>query len=260
MPENSGAHSGKHQRASGLTPRQADVLALIQKRTKEDNASPTYREIGEALGITSTNGVADHVKALIRKGYLRQGPNRAPRNLQPTTKSQAKHDLVVAVPIIDRSRRKWIRLDRSLLPLDVGLGTFANITEKNIKEKRLHKERFEIPNKSKEMIKEQRELGLRVAAVGTTSVRTLEANAELILKADIADIRGETDIFILPPYNFKIVDTLITNFHLPGTSLILLVEAFLQHKKSARSVSELYKIAIQNKFRFYSFGDSMLII
>jgi SOS-response transcriptional repressor LexA len=121
MPENSGAHSGKHQRASGLTPRQADVLALIQKRTKEDNASPTYREIGEALGITSTNGVADHVKALIRKGYLRQGPNRAPRNLQPTTKSQAKHDLVVAVPIIDRSRRKWIRLDRSLLPLGVDL-------------------------------------------------------------------------------------------------------------------------------------------
>lgn len=146
------------------------------------------------------------------------------------------------------------------ITLDVGLGTFANMTEKNIKEKRLHKERFQIPSLPKKTIKEQIMQGRRVAAVGTTSVRTLETNAELILNGDDVDIRGETDIFIFPPYNFKIVDTLITNFHLPGTSLIMLVEAFLQHKKSARSVSELYKIAIENKFRFYSFGDSMLIV
>ena len=71
---------------------------------------------------------------------------------------------------------------------------------------------------------------------------------------------GKTDLFIYPPYEFKMVDHLITNFHLPGSSLMMLVEAFLQHKNAKRSLVDLYQVAIKEKFRFYSFGDAMLII
>ncbi|MCX7880985.1 MAG: tRNA preQ1(34) S-adenosylmethionine ribosyltransferase-isomerase QueA [Patescibacteria group bacterium] len=157
-------------------------------------------------------------------------------------------------------------IKKYFITLHVGLGTFAPITDENIKFKKLHEEYYEIEgNVWKKIIKEKNK-GKKLVAVGTTVVRTLESIANKIqnknLKMRIKNSKffEKTDLFILPPYDFKMVDILITNFHLPKSSLMMLVEAFLQYKKAKKHLVDLYNIAIENNFRFYSFGDSMLII
>ena len=138
-------------------------------------------------------------------------------------------------------------IDRTTLLLNVGLGTFAPLREEYFVDQRLHSEAVNVAKRS----------GRPIIAVGTTTTRTLEAFA---CDGMIESGAGKTDIFIFPPYEFQIVDHLITNFHLPKTSLLLLVDAFLQHKGAKKNVMELYRIAIENRFAFYSFGDSMLIL
>lgn len=146
------------------------------------------------------------------------------------------------------------RIKKYFITLHVGLGTFAPITEENLKTKKLHEEYFEVDESVLRSIKKQKKEGKKLVAAGTTVVRTIESVA---LHNNIVD---KTDLFIFPPYNFKMVDHLITNFHLPKSSLMMLVEAFLEQKKSKRSLIDLYNIAIKNGFRLYSFGDAMLII
>lgn len=145
------------------------------------------------------------------------------------------------------------------ITLHVGMGTFAPISEKNFQTKSLHKELYEVNIESAENISNAKDRKIPVIAVGTTVTRTLESVARNN-DQEITSTTGETDIFIFPPFDFKIVDVLMTNFHLPNTSLMRLVQAFLEHKKAKRNVRELYEIAIQEKFRFFSFGDSMLIL
>lgn len=161
--------------------------------------------------------------------------------------------------VFDKLDKKGI--EKYFVTLHAGLGTFAPITEKNIKQKKLHEEYFEVDEKTWKQIKLNQEgpssLKLRrvkkkLVAVGTTVVRTLESKARHHVFS--------TDLFIFPPYDFKMVDVLITNFHLPKSSLMMLVEAFLQYKKARRSLVELYNIAIKNDFCFYSFGDAMMIL
>lgn len=168
-------------------------------------------------------------------------------------------------------------IERYFITLHVGLGTFSPITEENLKTKKLHQEYYEVSNKTFQSINRLKREGKKLVAIGTTVVRTLESKArqenffisvETVSqsqskkpKKNLASLPlQKTDLFIYPPYDFKMVDSLITNFHLPKSSLMMLVEAFLQFKKSKRSLVELYNIAIKNKFRFYSFGDAMLII
>lgn len=146
--------------------------------------------------------------------------------------------------------------------LHIGLGTFAPLTEENIKNNKLHSEKFLIPRSTIRKIIETKKTGGRIIAIGTTTVRALESSVEKILSGQKA-ISGQTDIFIQPGDKFKIVDGLITNFHLPCSSLMMLVAAFLQYKgeKNGREkLLELYKLAIEKNYRFYSFGDAMLII
>ncbi len=146
--------------------------------------------------------------------------------------------------------------------LHVGLGTFAPITSENILNKKLHLEKFSIPRSTCEKIIKAKNSGGRVIAIGTTTVRALESSAEKIVSGQKV-IFGQTDIFIQPGFDFKIVDSLITNFHLPCSSLMMLVAAFLQHKNEKdgrKKLLELYKTAIDEKYRFYSFGDAMLVI
>ncbi|MBI4973640.1 tRNA preQ1(34) S-adenosylmethionine ribosyltransferase-isomerase QueA [Candidatus Roizmanbacteria bacterium] len=172
-------------------------------------------------------------------------------------------------------------IERFFITLHVGLGTFAPVSEKNISEKKLHEEWYEIPENIFQCNTSLDQEKKRLVAVGTTVVRTLESMSlslrpsesegkqsnNKIAAAPSTDAQGprndttfKTDLFIYPPYEFKMVDHLITNFHLPGSSLMMLVEAFLQHKKAKRSLIELYQVAIMEKFRFYSFGDGMLIL
>ena len=146
--------------------------------------------------------------------------------------------------------------------LHVGIGTFAPINDEEIRNKKLHMESFSIPAVTIKKIVETKKTGGRIIAVGTTTVRALESVAKKILSAEKI-VSGSTDIFIQPGDNFKIVDGLITNFHLPKSSLMMLVAAFLQHRgidNGRKKLLELYNIAINKEYRFYSFGDAILII
>lgn len=148
-------------------------------------------------------------------------------------------------------------IDRKTLLLNVGLGTFAPLREEYFADQRLHSESAVITDETAEAVNIAKRSGRPVIAVGTTTTRTLEAFAQ---GSRLESGAHKTDIFIFPPYEFQIVDHLITNFHLPKTSLLLLVDAFLRDKGARKNVMDLYRIAIENRFAFYSFGDSMLIL
>lgn len=157
--------------------------------------------------------------------------------------------------LISRLSRREIA--HAEITLHVGLGTFAPIDEKNVAEKKLFTEYFEVAPKSAEMINHAKASGVPIIPVGTTAMRALESAAQ---KNTVLPGKDATNIFIYPPYEFTIADGLITNFHVPKSSLMLLVDAFLKHKKAKRGIVALYDIAIREKFCFYSFGDGMLIL
>lgn len=149
-------------------------------------------------------------------------------------------------------------IERTFVTLDVGLGTFAQVSEENIRDKRLHKEYLEVSEDTSKRVKKAKEKSVPVIAVGTTVTRTLESSSREIALGEGAV--KETDLFIQPGFDFKIVDHLITNFHVPKSSLLMLVDAFLRHKGAKRGVLELYEEAKREKMRFFSFGDAMFII
>lgn len=141
--------------------------------------------------------------------------------------------------------------------LHVGLDTFAPVTEDNPEEHVIHREWCELDGEAANQINRARHQDKRVIAVGTTSVRTLESAAINVGRdEDIPQYRGATELFILPGFTFRAVDSMITNFHLPRSTLIMLVSAFAGREK----ILNAYQIAIQEKYRFYSFGDAMFIL
>ncbi len=138
--------------------------------------------------------------------------------------------------------------------LHVGLGTFRPVKAEEITEHVMHSEYYEIPAEAAQIINETHASGGRVICVGTTSTRTVESAAAE--DGTIAPCSGWTNIFIYPGYRFKIMDGLITNFHLPESTLIMLVSAFAGYENTMHA----YKIAVEERYRFFSFGDSMLIL
>lgn len=135
------------------------------------------------------------------------------------------------------------------LTLHVGVGTFKPVVTDDITEHRMEPEFFQVPENTKQKVEEARKVKARIIAVGTTSLRALETYAN-------GAKEGQTDLFIYPGYEFKLVDSLLTNFHLPKTTLFMLVCAFGQEKL----MKEAYQEAVDKKYRFYSYGDAMLII
>ena len=143
------------------------------------------------------------------------------------------------------------------LTLHVGLGTFRPVQVEDIEEHRMHAEFFELSAESAEAINACKRRGGRVWAVGTTTVRTLETQArQQGSEYVVVPGSGWTDIFIYPGYEFKIVDSLITNFHLPKSSLLMLVSAFA----GLDTIKRAYAHAVENRYRFFSFGDAMLLL
>lgn len=138
--------------------------------------------------------------------------------------------------------------------LNVGLGTFRPVKEDDLTNHKMHTESYFIDKQNADLINEVKASGGRIIAVGTTSVRTLETVADQ--NGYVKECSGSTDIFIYPPYKFKCVDCLITNFHLPESTLIMLVSALLGREKTL----QLYNLAVEEKYRFFSFGDAMLLI
>lgn len=154
--------------------------------------------------------------------------------------------------LLNEIQQKGISI--AYLTLHVGLGTFRPVKEENILDHKMHSEYYIIEQQQADIINQTKKSGGRIIAVGTTSTRTLESIADEngLVKAS----NGWTNIFIYPGYHFKTVDCLITNFHLPESTLIMLVSALA----GKQNVLHAYDIAVQQKYRFFSFGDAMLII
>ncbi|MBU0993517.1 MAG: tRNA preQ1(34) S-adenosylmethionine ribosyltransferase-isomerase QueA [Proteobacteria bacterium] len=144
-------------------------------------------------------------------------------------------------------------IDITFLTLHVGYGTFLPVRVTDIREHVIHKEKYSISEETAALINRKKTEGKKIVAVGTTSVRTLEYAADD--SGRIRSGKGDCDLFIYPGYRFKVVDKMITNFHLPKSTLLMLVSAFAGHA----NILNAYRSAIENQYRFYSYGDAMLI-
>ena len=153
--------------------------------------------------------------------------------------------------LMDRIREKGVSI--GYVTLHVGLGTFRPVKVEDVTKHKMHSEHYEIPQETADLILRTKAAGKRVIAVGTTSCRTLESVAT---NGGIRACDGFTDIFIYPGYEFKVLDGLITNFHLPESTLIMLVSAFYGYDKTMKA----YETAVKERYRFFSFGDAMAIL
>ncbi len=152
--------------------------------------------------------------------------------------------------LLEKIKEKGVKI--GYVTLHVGLGTFRPVKADDIKDHHMHSEHYYLPAETADLINSAKANGGRVFAVGTTCCRTLESVATF--KGEICEAEGDTDIFIYPGYEFKCIDCLITNFHLPESTLIMLVSAFCGYENTMNA----YKIAVEDRYRFFSFGDSCI--
>jgi len=190
--------------------------------------------------------------------YLQRSDEVSDRGRYQTV--YAKNSGAVAAPtaglhlteiVLKKVKSKGVKV--AYLTLHTGLGTFLPVRVTKVQEHQIHKERFTLSEETATMVNETKSCGKRVLAVGTTTARTLEFSSDQ--SGFVTPGQGEADIFIYPGYDFKVVDALLTNFHLPESTLLMLVSAFAGRE----SILDAYRQAINSKFRFYSYGDAMLI-
>jgi S-adenosylmethionine:tRNA ribosyltransferase-isomerase len=155
--------------------------------------------------------------------------------------------------MLDALAAKGVEVAR--ITLHVGLGTFAPLRVDRVDEVHLHRERYTIDTAAADAVNQAVREGRRIVAVGTTVVRTLEHCATQVTGSELRANAGETEIFISPGYKFRLVSALLTNFHLPQSSLLMLVSAFAGREH----VLPAYKHAVQEKYRFFSYGDCMFL-
>jgi S-adenosylmethionine:tRNA ribosyltransferase-isomerase len=191
--------------------------------------------------------------------YIKRKPDEEDRERYQTV--YAKHEGAVAAPtaglhfsreLIKRCEIKGIRFAE--VTLHTGLGTFRPIEVEDLSKHKMDAEYYRIEDASAKIVNKARETGHRICSIGTTTMRALESSvtAQKLLKPS----EGWTNIFIHPPYEFNIADSLVTNFHLPKTSLLIMTCAFAGYDLAI----EAYKKAIKDKYRFFSYGDALLII
>ena len=154
--------------------------------------------------------------------------------------------------LLQKIKDKGVKI--GFVTLHVGIGTFRPVKTENIEEHKMHSEHYMIPAETADIINETKKNGGRIIAVGTTCCRTLESVCQA--KGKVCEYDDWTSIFIYPGYEFKCIDGLITNFHLPESTLIMLVSAFCGYEHTMNA----YKIAVEEKYRFFSFGDAMAIL
>lgn len=258
-----------------LKRRQGDIWETLVKPGKK--AKPGTRlSFGDGLLAAEVVGIAEEGNRLIRFSYegifeeiLDQlGHMPLPPYITHELKDSGRYQTVyakqagsAAAPtaglhftpqLLEQIREKGV--DIAELTLHVGLGTFRPVKVENIKEHHMHAEYFEISQGQADKINMAKDRGGRVVAVGTTSTRTLESVADA--SGHVKAATGETQIFIYPGYKFKCIDALITNFHLPESTLVMLVSAFAGREQ----VLSAYREAVREKYRFFSFGDAMFVI
>ena len=161
--------------------------------------------------------------------------------------------------LLQEIRRRGVKV--CFVTLHVGLGTFAPVKSEEVSGHMMHEERYEVSSETAQMIESARAAGGRVVAVGTTTLRVLESVARDASGTIIA-ASGRTRIFIYPPYEFKVVNVLLTNFHLPRSTLVMLVSAFAAPGEATgrELILKAYAAAIEHRYRFFSYGDAMLLL
>jgi S-adenosylmethionine:tRNA ribosyltransferase-isomerase len=193
--------------------------------------------------------------------YIKRNENDSPCDDKTTYQTvYASEKGAVAAPtaglhftkeLIEKLKSKGVEI--AAITLHVGYGTFLPVRSSDIRDHRMHSERFFIPESTAEIINCARKEGRRIIVVGTTCMRTLEFASDK--KGTVRSGKGACNLFIYPGYRFKVVDAMITNFHLPKSTLLMLVSAFAGRE----SILNAYNEAIKNKYRFYSYGDAMFI-
>jgi len=173
---------------------------------------------------------------------------------QPGAVAAPTAGLHLTEPLLDRLRNRGV--DIAFVTLHVGLGTFKPVTANDLSRHVMHAERYELPQETAEAVKACRRRGGRVVAVGTTTVRVLESSHDAGNARTVHADCGSTTLLIYPPYDFRVVDVLLTNFHLPKSTLLALVMAFAGVERTRRA----YAHAVEQRYRFYSFGDAMLVM
>ena len=230
------------------------VLENDKRVQVSDKASGLYKlSFGSSAILTLLNEIG-HVPL---PPYIERSDEK--RDIDRYQTVYAKKDGAVAAPTAGLHFDKILLSEltnygvkHDFVTLHVGAGTFQPVKTEEIENHRMHSEFFEVNQDTIEKIKNTKASGGRVVAVGTTAVRTLESIA---LHKDITAQKGETDIFIYPGFKFRLVDAMITNFHLPKSSLLMLVSAFIGIEK----MFQIYQYAIEEKYRFFSYGDAMLL-
>jgi S-adenosylmethionine:tRNA ribosyltransferase-isomerase len=231
------------------------VTSMGTKFVTEGRDGPFYR-----LRIESKEGLA---VVLDREGevplppYIRRSPNRDDRSRYQTIYATVPG--AIAAPTaglhFDKvlfSALKERGITTEFITLHVGAGTFQPIRAEHVRDHQMHSEWISVPERVIEAVEITRRRGGRVVAVGTTVVRALESAART---GDLISMEGDTDLFIVPGFRFRVVDALITNFHLPKSSLLVLVSAFA----GLEAVQKIYSHAIDKGYRFYSYGDAMFV-
>jgi S-adenosylmethionine:tRNA ribosyltransferase-isomerase len=205
-------------------------------------------------------GVLDRIGHVPLPPYIHRNDSSTDRERYQTVFSRERGS--VAAPtaglhftpqMLDRIVARGVEIAR--VTLHVGLGTFAPLRVERVDEVRLHRERYSIAADTTEAVNRARREGRRIVAVGTTVVRTLESAAQRAGSAPLAGHSGETDIFISPGFDFRLVGVLLTNFHLPQSSLLMLVSAFAGRER----VLAAYRHAVESRYRFFSYGDCMFL-
>jgi S-adenosylmethionine:tRNA ribosyltransferase-isomerase len=226
-------------------------LTLLHQRDGHWFARP--EAAGDAVALLEQHGRVP-LPPYIRKGQAQEQDSQRYQTVY------ARHEGAVAAPTagLHFTPEVFTRLDergisRAYLTLHIGLGTFQPIKGEDVTRHRMHREWGHLPADTVSAIAACKQRGGRVIAVGTTSVRVLETVAA---SGPLREWSGETELFIYPPYNFRCVEGLVTNFHLPRSTLLLLVAAFA----GAEHIRQAYRVAVEQEYRFFSYGDAMLIL
>jgi S-adenosylmethionine:tRNA ribosyltransferase-isomerase len=237
-----------------------DIEAELIEKNQEGHCRLRFRCQGDIL---------DHLDRLGETPL----PPYIQRSDKPSTEDRDRYQTVYAGPpgsaaaptaglhftddILDQLKQRGAKIAE--VTLHVGLGTFAPVKVENVEDHQMHFERYEVTEETADLIRQTKTSGKRVIAIGTTTVRVLETIA---LQPELKPSRGKTNIFITPPYDFKIVDALLTNFHLPESTLLMLVSALASPNGDAgrETMLNTYRTAVENQYRFFSYGDAMLIV
>jgi len=190
--------------------------------------------------------------------YIKREPTETDRERYQTIYAKARGSVAAPTAGLHFSKNVFEKLEKkgvrvAYVTLHVGIGTFRPLTEEDADKSTLHSEYCTVPDSTVELIRECRMRGGRVFAIGTTTARALETAST---EGAIAPYEGWTDLFIKPPYSFKTVDCMVTNFHLPRSSLLMMTCAFGGREK----ILSAYREAVRKRYRFYSYGDAMLIL